>query len=190
LTILQSLREQLVHLGHLSRHGKINGAVGNLDNDAATNLGVDFGHRLDRLALEHIVRLGNRTLQAAQRPVVQRRSARNHELDLAAVRAHELAKLGHDARQRAQTVVFRERGEQILDDSVLVGRANVLLQFLDDLLLVRDREGGGVEDFGELGVLFEDAGKLVERLGRGVERIRLRGCRVLESRTCRVSLAI
>lgn len=95
--------------------------------------------------------------------------------------AHELGKLGDDAGERAEAVVLGEGGEQVLDDAVFVGAANVLLQLLDDLLLVRYGEGGRTQNVGELGVAFEDAGELVERLGCWVECVGLRGCGVLES---------
>ena len=68
---LQSILEQLVHLGHLRRHGKVNGAVGNLDNQSAADLGVDLGHNLELLAVGDVLGLVDRSLEAAERAVVE-----------------------------------------------------------------------------------------------------------------------
>jgi hypothetical protein len=100
-------------------------------------------------------------------------SAGNNELNLAAVRAHQDGELVHNTLKGAQTVVGGESLEEVLDDALLVGSTEVLLQFLDNLLLVRDGEGGGVQDLGELGVLLEDGRERLERLGRGVESVGL-----------------
>lgn len=84
------------------------------------------------------------------------RSAGNHKLNLATMRTHEHTKLLDNALEYAQPVVLRKRREEVLHDALLV-RADVLLQFLDNLLLVRDGEGRSVEDLAELGVLLENA---------------------------------
>ena len=89
------------------------------------------------------------------------------------MRAHQDGELVHNTLKSAQTVVGGESLEQVLDDALLVGATEVLLQFLDNLLLVRDGEGGGVQDLGELGVLLEDGRERLERLGRGVEGVGL-----------------
>jgi hypothetical protein len=39
---LQRVLEELVHLGDLGRDGKVNGAVADLNNEAATDLRVDL----------------------------------------------------------------------------------------------------------------------------------------------------
>lgn len=45
----------------------------------------------------------------------------------------------------------------------------MLLELSDDLLLVGDGEGRGTKDLSELGVLLEDSGEVLERLGGGFE---------------------
>jgi hypothetical protein len=68
---LQSILEQLVHLGHLGRHGQIDSAVANLDNQAAADLGVDLGHDLELLAVGDVVGLVDGGLEAADGSVVE-----------------------------------------------------------------------------------------------------------------------
>jgi hypothetical protein len=43
---LQRVLEELVHLGDLGRDGKVDGAVTNLNNEAATDLRVDLRARI------------------------------------------------------------------------------------------------------------------------------------------------
>lgn len=179
MVYLQGILEQLVHLGHLRGDGKIDGAVGNLDNDTATDLRVDLGNDLDALALEDVVRLGDGALEAAEGPAVERRSAGNDQLNLSPVRTHEHTKFLHNTLQHAQAVVLGESREEVLYDALLIGIANVLLEFLDNLLLVRDGEGGGVQDLAELGVLLENCRERLERLCGGVEGVGFGGCGVL-----------
>jgi hypothetical protein len=95
------------------------------------------------------------------------------------VRTHEHTKLLYNTLQYAQSVVLSECVEEVLDDAVLVGAANVLLELLDNLLLVRDGERGSVEDLVKLGVLLEDSLKSLERLCGGVEGVGLGGRGVL-----------
>ena len=78
-----------------------------------------------------------------------------------------------------QSVVLGQCAEEVLDDAVLVGAANVLLELLDNLLLVGDGERGSVEDLAELGVLLENTLESLERLRGGVEGVGLRGRGVL-----------
>jgi hypothetical protein len=68
---LQSILEQLVHLGHLGRDGQVDSAVANLDNQAAADLGVDLGHDLELLAVGDVVGLVNGGLEAADGSVVE-----------------------------------------------------------------------------------------------------------------------
>jgi hypothetical protein len=51
LLYLQSILEQLVHLGHFSRDGQVDGAVANLDNESTADLGIDLGDNLELLAV-------------------------------------------------------------------------------------------------------------------------------------------
>ena len=39
---LQSISQSLVHLGDLGRHAKVDGAVANLDDEAANQVGVNL----------------------------------------------------------------------------------------------------------------------------------------------------
>ena len=55
----------------------------------------------------------------------------------------------------------------------------MLLEFLDNLLLVRDGEGRSVEDLGELGVPLEDILEGRQGLCGGVEGVGLGGRGVL-----------
>lgn len=68
---LQSILEQLVHLGHLGRDGQVDGAVANLNDESATDLGVDLGDHLESLAVEDVLRLGDGGLETAEGPVVE-----------------------------------------------------------------------------------------------------------------------
>jgi hypothetical protein len=65
----------------------------------------------------------------------------------------------------------------------------VLLELLDNLLLVRDGEGGGVEDVAKLGVLLEDALEGAQRLAGSVEGVGFRGGRVLAENVSQAPLA-
>lgn len=117
---LQSVLEELVHLGHLGGDGEINGAVANLDNQAAADVRADLGHDLELLACADVLRLADGRLEAGEGLVVKglRKSAFVHsgrkggfllgvgetyssaghdELELAAVGAHEDAKVLYNA---------------------------------------------------------------------------------------------
>lgn len=54
---LQAVAEELVHLGHLGGNGEVNGAVADLDDEAAADVGVDLGHDLELLALADVLGL-------------------------------------------------------------------------------------------------------------------------------------
>lgn len=82
--------------------------------------------------------------------------------------AHQSLELLNHAFQQTQSVVLSESTEKVLENVALVTAGN-LLQFLDDLLLVANGEGGGVQDRGELGVLLEDFAELCKGLGDLVE---------------------
>lgn len=71
LISLQSLGEELVHLGHLVGDRQVNRAVGNLDNKSTTDLWVDLGHNLERLAAGYVLRVLDGSLKAADCPVVK-----------------------------------------------------------------------------------------------------------------------
>jgi hypothetical protein len=68
---LQSILEQLVHLGHLGRDGQVDGAVANLDDQAAADLRVDLGHDLELLAVGNVLGLVDGGLEAADGSVVE-----------------------------------------------------------------------------------------------------------------------
>jgi hypothetical protein len=68
---LQSVLEQLVHLGHLARDGQVDGAVANLDNEAALDLGVDLGNDLELLALLDVGGLVDGGFEAAEGSAVE-----------------------------------------------------------------------------------------------------------------------
>lgn len=104
------------------------------------------------------------------------RSARNRHLDLAARSAHQLAELGANALEEAQTVVLGQGLEEVLDGGV---GASGLLELGDDGGLVGGGQGRGVEDGGQLGVLGDQAAQLVQGGGGRVERGGLDGRGVL-----------
>jgi hypothetical protein len=104
------------------------------------------------------------------------------------VRTHEHTKLLNNALQYGQSVVLSKSAEEVLDDALLVGAANVLLELLDNLLLVRGGERGSMEDLGELGVPLEDALEVRERLGGGLEGVGLCGRSVLTQKLARLFL--
>lgn len=159
---------------------------------------------LELLARAHVARLGDGRLQATEGPVVQSLYANNtyqqpsvrpvvpfssgclvsylragnRHLDLAAGGAHELGELAHDRGQQAEAVVLGEGGEEVLDVGVALD-ARDLEELADDGALVGGRELRGAEEGGELGVLFEDGADRGEGAGRGLERRRLDGGRVL-----------
>jgi hypothetical protein len=54
---LQSVTEQLVHLGHLRGDREIDGAVANLNDKAAADVRVDLRNDLELLALADVLRL-------------------------------------------------------------------------------------------------------------------------------------
>jgi hypothetical protein len=52
---LQSVTEQLVHLGHLRGDREIDGAVANLNDKAAADIWVDLRNDLELLALADVL---------------------------------------------------------------------------------------------------------------------------------------
>lgn len=68
---LQSILEQLVHLGHPGRDRQVNGAVANLDNQSTLDLGVDLGYDLELLAVGDVFRLVDGGLETAEGSVVE-----------------------------------------------------------------------------------------------------------------------
>lgn len=84
------------------------------------------------------------------------------------MRADKSLKLLNYALQQSQTVVLSQCTQKVLEDFILFASSNDL-QFLDDLLLVADAQGGRVQDGGEFGVLFEDFAELGEGFGDRVE---------------------
>jgi hypothetical protein len=44
MVVLQSVREELVHLGDAGRDAEVDGSVANLDDESTNNVGVDLGN--------------------------------------------------------------------------------------------------------------------------------------------------
>lgn len=68
---LQSISEELVHLGDARRNAQVDGAVADLDDKPADNVRVDFVGDLELLALPDVLGLGDGGLEAGQRLVVE-----------------------------------------------------------------------------------------------------------------------
>lgn len=68
---LQSVLEELVHLGHLGGDRQIDGAVADLNDESTLDLRVDLGDDLELLALADVLRLGNGGLEAGEGLVVE-----------------------------------------------------------------------------------------------------------------------
>ena len=68
---LQSIGKDLVHLGNASRDGEIDGAVTDLDDEAALDVGVDLVVNLELLALADVLGLLNSGLEASEGLVVE-----------------------------------------------------------------------------------------------------------------------
>lgn len=158
-------------------------------------------HHLELLPVRDVLALGDGRLQLLQHPRLQRlkkvsyskvsrstyRSAGDGQLDLAAVRAHQLGKLVAHALEGAQPVVLGQRVEEVLDDIAAAG--GVLLQLSDDGLLVVDRQRGRRQDTRQLGVPLDHLAEGVEGARGRVEGGRLRGGRVLRRRLAGISRA-
>ena len=69
-TPLQAVGKELVQLGDLGGDGEIDGAVADLDDEAAQDLRVDLVPDLELLALA-VLGLGDGVLEAAESPVVE-----------------------------------------------------------------------------------------------------------------------
>ena len=69
--ILQSVGEELVHLGDASRDGKVDGTVADLDDESANNVGVDGVGDLELLALADVGGLGDGGLESGESLVVE-----------------------------------------------------------------------------------------------------------------------
>lgn len=89
------------------------------------------------------------------------------------MRAHELLELFADTAQDAEAVVLGQGSEEVLHGGI-VG-AGLLEELGDNLALVLGRQGGCIEDGGELGVGLELLTEGVEGLCGRVERGAL-GC--------------
>jgi len=129
-------------------------------------------NNLQLLSLPNKPALANRALQLLQHLLVQRRRARNPELNLAPLCAHQLAKLLARTLQVAEPVVLSESLEEVLDGGALLAAGvdgGGLHEFGDDAGFVGGGEGRGGEDGGELGVGFEGGGEGGEGLGGGLE---------------------
>lgn len=134
---------------------------------------------LQLLPLADVSALADGALQAVQRLVVQLLGAGDHDLDLALARGHEHVELLADAREDGEAVVLGQGAEKVLDRLVAGGHRGRLLELRHDLALVAGRQGRGVQDRRQLGVLGEDGGQRGEGLGGLVERRGLHGGGVL-----------
>lgn len=195
---LQSISEQLVHLGHLSRNTEIDSTITNLDNQSTLDIRVDLGHDLEFLALADILGFGDCGFEAGKGAVVEglynvsisffkkrrRRmyllyvyemrmikerksysSTRNHQLNLPTIRTHQHTKLLTHTLQNRQTVIIRQRDEQILNHTLLIRTSNMLLQLGNDLLFIARTKRRRTNDFRELGIFLEHGGERVQGFG-------------------------
>lgn len=69
------------------------------------------------------------------------RSTRNSQLNLALGSANQLRELLNNTFQKTQTIVVRQRSEEILNCVVLILSTSVFLQFGDDLRLILGGKG-------------------------------------------------
>ena len=69
---LQSVLEELVHLGHLGGDGQVDGTVADLNDESTTDLRVDLGDNLELLALANVLRLADGGFEAGEGLVVER----------------------------------------------------------------------------------------------------------------------
>ena len=111
-------------------------------------------------------------------------SACDSQLDLSPRSTHQNTKLLNRAGQSTQSVVVGQSLQEVLYGTALVVSTKVLLKLCNNLALVRGAEGGGGQNGGELGVLFEDFGKSLEGLSGGFESGGLRGGCVLGGEKC------
>ena len=102
--------------------------------------------------------------------VVQRRSARNGELHLAASGAHELCEFLGNALQHAQTVVLGKGVKEAGDGVGLILDGDGLLELGYDLLLVLDRQSWRGDKSLQLWVLLESRVQVFEGFGDVVDR--------------------
>lgn len=68
---LQSIVEELVHLGDARGHAKVNGAVSDLDDESTDDVGVDLGGDLELLALADVGGFGDGGFETREGPVVE-----------------------------------------------------------------------------------------------------------------------
>lgn len=76
LLYLQSILEQLVHLGHFGGNRQVNRTVTDLDDESTTDLWVDLGNDLELLALANVLGLANGGFETAKSAVVEGLSKR------------------------------------------------------------------------------------------------------------------
>jgi hypothetical protein len=71
LLYLQSVLEELVHLGHLGGDGQVDGAVTDLNDESTADLRVDLGDDLELLALTDVAGLADGGFEAGEGLVVE-----------------------------------------------------------------------------------------------------------------------
>lgn len=94
----------------------------------------------------------------------------NIQLNLPMVSTHQNLKFLTDTLQNTEPVILSKSLKEVLQDLALFGTsAHNLLQFLDDVGLVGDSQGRGIEDGGKFGVPLEDLTESGESLGSWFE---------------------
>ncbi len=117
--------------------------------------GAYLGNDLDLLALA-ILALGDSRLQPPDHAILQPLRTGDDQLHLPSVRAHQLAKLLTHPLQEAQSVILRQRLQEVLHRALLVAaRIGVFLQLGNDGGFVGFGQRGRVQDGGEFRVGFE-----------------------------------
>jgi hypothetical protein len=175
--VLQSVREELVHLGDAGRDAEVDGSVTDLDDESTNNIRVDLVGDLELLTLADVRGLGDSSLKSVECSLVERLSAGNSELDLTTGGRDDGGELVDNTGDETKSVVLGEGGEEVLDGLVL--GVDLLDELIDNGLLVGIGEGRGPQDGDKLGVLLDDGAELDESIGSGVDAGSLDGGSVL-----------
>lgn len=175
---LQAVREDLVHLGDARGDGEVDGAVADLDDEAADNVRVDLVGDLELLAGANVRGLADGGLELGEGLVIEGLGRGDSHLDLTARRRDDLVELVADALEEAKTVVLSERLEEVLDGGAAA--TGLLDKLGNNGRLVLGAQGRGGENAVELGVLVGNGAERGEGLGGWVESRRLGGSSVLQ----------
>lgn len=120
---------------------------------------------LQLLPLPNEMTLGDSLLKLPHDLLIQRRRRSDSHLYLSSRRAHQHRKLLANTRKHAQSVVFRERIQEVLERVALVLHACVLLELGRDLLFVGCAERRRRENCLEVRIGFEALVEVVEGFG-------------------------